>query len=179
MTNSFFCSAKQVRGILGSTGSCREIAAKYGVSEGTVRDYKLLRSRKARAMRSIMQAEGKDAVLWRRTPPKIISAKTVRAILAANGTHREIADAYDVSIATVWLYRSLGCVKAQAVYADMLAAGESVGETKRGTLRNLVATQVREILESPENSVKLAKEYGISSSSIRMLRTGRTYKNVI
>ena len=96
------------------------------------------------------------------------------AILGSKFTDAEfLAQTYDVSSQTVRNIKLLKTRRARRIREMMLADGEIVYTWKEAP--RFSPKQVADIRASKQSSSKLGKEYGVSPSTIRMLKTGKTY----
>jgi len=99
--------------------------------------------------------------------------QTVRTILSKNATIAELAVGYDKSEQTIRNVKGLKTHRARMVHTLMVDHGETAFLI--GPRRRFTDEEVEHIRTSPKKSNWLAEEYGCSPSTIRMLRTGKTY----
>lgn len=98
----------------------------------------------------------------------------VWAILESSMTDvKQMADWFDTSEQTIRNIKLLKTDRAKKVAVAMRAAGNEP-KTWEPAAR-FSETQIRDIRASSASSSKLAKAYGCSASTIRMIRTGKTY----
>ena len=98
----------------------------------------------------------------------------VWAILDSTATDAYMmAETYDVSHQTVRNVKMLRTERALRVAQIMRDHGVEP-KTWDGA-RRFAAEEVEAIRADTRNSKKIAEEYGVSSSTIRMLKTGKTY----
>ena len=84
-----------------------------------------------------------------------------------------IADAHNVTAQTVRNVKMLKTKRAENVYQKMLRAGVDVFLWE--PVKRFTDEEVKHIRNSQAKSHTLAKTYGCSPSTIRMIRTGKTY----
>lgn len=104
------------------------------------------------------------------------------AILAAEETSPTVIAEYaGVSYQTVINYKMLKTEAARNVNTYLANEGfKTITWTKKPPRYTPMSDDVvREIRASKEPSGKIAKRLGVSSSTVRMVRTGQTYKGVV
>ena len=106
-----------------------------------------------------------------------ISEATLRAILLdPSPTSTEIADRHGVSHQIVRLYKRLKTAKAAEMAERLRDEGlEPVLWDTKAPHKKLMPEQVEFIRASKAKSATLAKQFGCSSSLIRMIKTGKAY----
>jgi phage portal protein BeeE len=96
------------------------------------------------------------------------------AILGSKFTDAEmLAQTYDVTSQTVRNIKLLKSKRARRIHDLMLQDGETAYVWTAAP--RFSPTQVADIRSSKATSTRLAKEYGVSPSTIRMVKTGKTY----
>jgi len=109
-----------------------------------------------------------------------MSAKDRRAravLLAPNKDINAIAEAVHVAVQTVYNTKSLNTKRAWRVYQAMIEFGDL--PVLWEAARRFTPSEVHLIRHSEKSSSALGKEYGCSPSTIRMLRSGRTYNGTV
>lgn len=111
-------------------------------------------------------------------PEHYVAEHVVRSILLADGPLNKIAERHGVSLMTVRLYKSLKSAKARLTNEALLREGFTpiVHVARRTPRRDFTPEQIADIRSSDDSSAKCAKRYGCTASMIRMIRTGRTYR---
>jgi len=114
--------------------------------------------------------------------PYFLTEEKVRGILLSGGKTAEgIAERFGVSVYSVFLYKRLLIKRARTVAAALRTEGFEplLWPRYSGAHRaRFTPEQVAEIRASKEPSSVFAKRYGCARSTIRMMRTGRTYRGV-
>ena len=107
-----------------------------------------------------------------------IPEHVVRSILLSADPETEIARKFGVSLMTVRLYKSLKSQKAKLTHEALLREGAKpiVKVPMRRPRRDFTPEQVADIRASADSSTDCAARYGCAASMIRMIRTGRTYR---
>lgn len=99
---------------------------------------------------------------------------TIESILMwSKGTAETIADIHGVSHQTVRNIKQLKTKAAKKADSDLRARGMS--PVLWATAKRFTEEEVADIRASSKNSKQIAKKYGVAPSTIRMIRTGKTY----
>lgn len=91
----------------------------------------------------------------------------------AVGTAKTIGDTYNVSAQTVRNIKMLKTARAKRVYERMTKMNMTAYIWEGA--KRFTPKQIGEIRGSGKSSIQLGKEYGCSASTIRMIKTGKTY----